>query len=192
MIRYLLAATLLWASGAASAQQPASHPAAMMHHGESGMMDMPTSAEPKETGQAAFAAIQEIVSILNADPDTDWSKVNIEALRRHLVDMNNVTLYAQSTATPIAHGMQFTITGQGAVRGSVQRMVLAHAKTMNGWHGWSFAAKTTPDGATLTVTVPTAADLEKLRGLGFIGVMASGMHHQHHHLMIATGMAPHK
>jgi hypothetical protein len=28
---------------------------------------------PREAGQSAFAAIAEIVAILNADPDTDWS-----------------------------------------------------------------------------------------------------------------------
>ena len=45
-----------------------------------------------QPGQGAFAAIQEIVEILAADPKTDWSKVNIDALRQHLIDMNNVTL----------------------------------------------------------------------------------------------------
>ena len=49
-------------------------------------------ARPTEAGQGAFAAIQEIVAILEADPDTDWSKVDIDALRQHLVDMNAVTL----------------------------------------------------------------------------------------------------
>ena len=33
--------------------------------------------------------------------------------------------------------------------------------------------------------------VEKLKALGFIGVMTVGMHHQEHHLMIARGMHPH-
>ena len=45
-------------------------------------------------GQDPFGAIQEIVRILEADPSTDWSKVNIAALREHLIDMNEVTLRA--------------------------------------------------------------------------------------------------
>jgi hypothetical protein len=31
----------------------------------------------------------------------------------------------------------------------------------------------------------------KLRALGFIGIMAQGMNHQMHHLMLARGFNPH-
>jgi hypothetical protein len=61
---------------------------------------------------------------------------------------------------------------------------------MNGVGGWQFAMVVIPDGATLTVAAPPA-DIAKLRGLGFIGVLASGMHHQMHHLMLARGKDPH-
>ena len=54
--------------------------------------------------------------ILEADPKTDWSKVDIEALRRHLIDMNNVTLYADVRSEPVEGGMRFTVTGAGAVK----------------------------------------------------------------------------
>jgi hypothetical protein len=42
----------------------------------------------------------------------------------------------------------------------------------------------------LNVLTPVK-DIPKLRGLGFLGVMTSGMHHQMHHLMIARGENPH-
>ena len=47
-----------------------------------------------ETGQSQFVAIAEIVSLLRNDPETDWSQVEIKALRDHLVDMDNVTTKA--------------------------------------------------------------------------------------------------
>ena len=47
---------------------------------------------PAEAGQAAFAAIKEIVAILEADSATDWSRVNLEALRRHLITMDRVMM----------------------------------------------------------------------------------------------------
>ena len=148
-------------------------------------------AIPTEPGQGAFAAIQEIVGILEADPSTDWTKVNIEALRQHLIDMDNVTLRAEAKSEPIEGGMRFTVSGDGPVKDSIQRMVMAHAATMNGVSGWKFAASTTDMGAVLTVvTPPTGA--AKLRGLGFIGVMTRGMHHQMHHLMLALGENPHQ
>ncbi len=54
------------------------------------------SAAARNTNRpgAAFGAVQEIVEILEADPATDWSKVDIDALRQHLIDMDNVTLHA--------------------------------------------------------------------------------------------------
>jgi len=75
---------------------------------------------PKEPSESAFAAIQEVVAILMADPKTDWSKVDIDALRRHLVDMNKLTLFANVASTPIDGGMRFDVTGEGAVRDSIR------------------------------------------------------------------------
>lgn len=42
--------------------------------------------------QSAFAALAEIVAILESDPHTDWSSVSIDTLRTHLVDMEQLTL----------------------------------------------------------------------------------------------------
>lgn len=147
-------------------------------------------APVSEPGQGAFAAIGEIVATLAADPKTDWSKVNIDALRAHLVDMNRVTIDAVASSQPIAGGLRFTVQGQGEVVGSIQRMVLAHAMIMNGVNDWHLKAQTTANGATLDITVPSA-DEAKLKGLGFFGVMAMGMHHQAHHWAMATGTNPH-
>ncbi len=149
------------------------------------------AALPHEGGQAAFAAIQEIVTMLQADPHTDWSKVNIEALRQHLIDMDNVTLHANATSEDISDGMRFLVTGEGPVVGSIRRMLAAHAKTMNGVGGWTYAATDIPNGASLAVTVADPADIVKIKALGLIGVLANGSHHQAHHLMIASGRDPH-
>jgi hypothetical protein len=145
---------------------------------------------PTQSGQAAFAAIQEIVEILEADPATNWSKVNIEALRQHLIDMDNVTLRADAKSEPVEGGIRFIVSGSGQVKESIQRMVTAHAAIMDGIGNWKFTATTTEVGANLTVVTPPK-DAGKLRALGFIGVMARGMHHQEHHLMIARGDNPH-
>ncbi len=52
-------------------------------YAQSGMKmdDMAARQLPKEAGQSAFAAIHEIVVMLEGDPKTDWSKVDIDALR---------------------------------------------------------------------------------------------------------------
>jgi len=204
----LFALALLLMPAAALAQQPMphhAHPMAdggmpmshmqmmdharMMHRGMNGPQSG-ADAAPTQPGQGAFAAIQEIVQILEADPRTDWSKVDIEALRQHLIDMNNVTLAARVVNHPIDGGMEFVVTGDGAVRDSIRRMTSAHAATMDGVDGWHFTAKDTDGGAILNVRVPPQ-DMARLKGLGLIGVMTVGMHHQTHHLMIARGEHPH-
>ena len=165
-------------------------PGQRMQHEQMMQGQQLAGAVATQPGQGAFAAIQEIVEILAADPKTDWSKVNIEALRQHLIDMNNVTLAANVKNEPIDGGMRFDVTGEGPVRDSIRRMTTAHAATMNGIDGWKFEAAEIEGGASLTVH-PPAKDVDKLRGLGFFGVLTLGMHHQVHHLMIARGENPH-
>ncbi len=165
-------------------------PGQRMQHGQVMRGQQLANAVATQPGQGAFAAIQEIVEILAADPKTDWSKVNIDALRQHLIDMNSVTLAANVKNEPIDGGMRFEVTGEGPVRDSIRRMTTAHAATMNGVDGWKFEAAEIEGGASLTVH-PPAKDVDKLRGLGFLGVLTLGMHHQEHHLMIARGENPH-
>lgn len=68
---------------------------------------------------------------------------------------------------------------------------MAHAATMNGIGGFTYETEHVPAGAVMIAHASKPEDLTKLRGLGFIGVMTLGAHHQAHHLAIAKGMSPH-
>ena len=144
---------------------------------------------PTMPGQDAFGAIQEIVRILEADPKTDWSKVNLEALRQHLIDMSEVTLKADAVTKPIDGGIEVTVTGTGRTVEAIQRMVPAQAHQVDQMHfnGWSAKTEPLPNGVLLTVTSGDPQQVQHIRGLGFIGFMASGSHHQAHHLAMAKG-----
>ncbi|KAA0686103.1 hypothetical protein DS837_10345 [Azospirillum brasilense] len=155
------------------------------HHAEA--PTSPSSAVPTMPGQDAFGTIQEIVRILEADPSTDWSKVDIEALRQHLVDMNEVTLNAKAAATPVDGGARHEVTGDGRTLEAIRRMVPAHGHEINGVNGWSAKAEPTANGVVLTVTAVAPKETARIRGLGFIGIMAQGSHHQAHHLAMAKG-----
>ncbi len=186
-----LALALLLPTAAFADQMAPMDPSKMDHAAMMAMMSG-APAGVTEGGQSAFAAIAQIVDVLNADPTTDWSKVNIEALRQHLIDMDNVTLRAMVASTPTPTGARFSVTSTDpAVQASIRRMVMAHAAMMNGTNGWALAASQTEGGAVLEVS-GTQADAARINGLGFIGVLTLGMHHQAHHLMIAKGMNPHK
>jgi hypothetical protein len=144
---------------------------------------------PTMPGQDAFGAIQEIVRILEADPKTDWSKVNLEALRQHLVDMSELTLKADAVTKQIDGGLEVTVTGTGRTVEAIQRMVPAQARQVGQTHlnGWSARTEPLPSGVLLTVTSGDPQQVQHIRGLGFIGFMASGAHHQAHHLAMAKG-----
>ena len=148
------------------------------------------AALPTSPGQDAFGAIQEVVQILEADPATDWSKVNVDALREHLIDMNEVTLHAAAKASMTATGIDIAITGEGRTRDAIKRMVPAHVHELTSL-GWNAATAETPDGVNLTVTANNAVSLAKLKALGFMGIMVQGGHHQPHHLMMAKGELTH-
>ena len=124
-----------------------------------------------------------------ANPETDWSRVDIKALRRHLVDTDNATMRAQVAAREIEGGARFAATSaDAAVTASIRAMVPAHAETMNDGEDWRMQAEEIPGGVVLTVT---GADPIRIRTLGLIGVMTVGIHHQAHHLALAMGQSPH-
>jgi len=159
------------------------------HEGMAGMMAHTAgrqSAVPTEPGQAAFGAIQEIVGMLQADPRTDWSKVDVDALRQHLIDMDEVTLRATAKKAPIDNGLRIEVTGTGRTLEAIQRMVPEHARDIDGMSGWMVRTTALPDGVELTVTAGNPADVQRIRGLGFMGIMVQGTH-QMHHLAMAKG-----
>lgn len=160
------------------------------HDHHASMTETPPPAL-KEGGQSAFAAITEIVAKLLADPGTDWSRVHVDALRDHLVDMDNVTLHATVTRAPVANGMRFEVSGAGPVRDSIRRMAAAHTKMADSLPGMRTVLAETPEGVAVTATGRNAADAEKIRALGFFGLMTTGVHHQDHHLRMARGEMHH-
>jgi hypothetical protein len=186
----LAAALILAGAGSASAQSAPSHPA-MTPAQMQAMQPGPAAATtvPTLPGQDAFGAIQEIVRILEADPKTDWSKVNLEALRQHLIDMNEVTLKSAEVTKPIPGGIRAVVTGAGRTIAAINRMVPDQAAMIDATHPHGWSAKTAPlsNGVVFTVTAKDPKQVEIIRGLGFIGVMASGNYHQMHHLAMAKG-----
>ena len=141
---------------------------------------------PTMPGQDAFGTIQEVVQILQADPATDWSKVNIGTLRQHLIDMNEVTLHAAAAERVVENGVEITVTGEGRTLEAIKRMVPAHVNELREI-GWNAKSDELPNGIKLTVMASEAQPLTKLKALGFMGIMVQGSHHQPHHLMMAKG-----
>jgi len=159
-------------------------------HGSTSGKQSGASTIPTMPGQDAFGAIQEIVQILESDPKTDWSKVNIEDLRQHLIDMNEVTLHATAVQRDLDNGIEISVTGEGRTADAIKRMVPAQANELREV-GWNAKSEEQPNGVKLTVMASETQPLTKLKALGFMGIMVQGNHHQMHHLMMAEGQFTH-
>ena len=162
-------------------------------HGMSGPEAIPADdgAILSEPGQGAFAAMAEAVARLEADPGTDWSRVDVRALRDHLIDMDRVVRDAEARVEPVAGGLRATVTGDAATAAALRRMVPAHAAELSRDPRWRAEAEPMPYGVILTVTSDDPAIAERIRALGFFGLMASQDHHRAHHWAIATGSMRH-
>ena len=171
---------------------PAPHPAmpggGMQHHHP--MPGRPGALEPTPAGQDAFGAIAAIVGVLDADPKTDWGRVDLERLRQHLIDMNEVVLRSEVKQLPVPGGLAMEVVGTGRTERAILAMVVPHAAELNRMPAYSAKTETIPGGVRLTVTAKNEGDaavIARLRGLGFIGLLTEGGHHGPHHLAMARG-----
>ncbi len=146
-----------------------------------------------KSGNDMFGAIQEALRKLEADPATDWKKVNLEALRQHLLDMRHFTEDVEVVVQkPIDKGLELTVraTTPGAIP-ALDRAFNAHPKVLKSETGWDMTATKDKDKYKLQVTTGDATQVDKLRALGYIGIMAMGNHHLLHHWALAKGQTPH-
>ena len=147
---------------------------------------------PTLPGQDAFGALAEVVRILDADPNTDWRKVDLERLRQHLIDMNEVVLRSAVKSTPVAGGLAMEITGTGRTEQAIRAMVVPHAVELGRMAEWSARTEPIVGGVRLIVVAKRSDDtrvVARIRGLGFAGLITEGAHHQPHHLAMAKGEA---
>jgi len=144
---------------------------------------------PERVGQAALGAIQEVVGLLLSDPSTDWSTVSIARLRQHLVDLDEILLNAEVEEQPIDGGLSIHLRGSARTLEAVRHVIPGHVRRMDGFRGWSATFEDTDDGLDLTLTTADPDEVAILRGLGFFGFVATGVHRPHELLAVARDRA---
>ena len=191
-LKIILAGTAVVAGSAIALAQTihADHGGGMDHaaHGQ----DRPAeSALLTEPGQGAFAALSEVVRVLEADPNTNWSRVDLAGLRAHLVDMDRLISDTVVKETELPNGLSASSTGDVETTATLRRMVPAHAAQLAKDDRWRVEALEIEGGMELRVTSEDPAVIARIKGLGFFGLMASQDHHREHHLMMARGEDAH-
>ena len=164
--------------------------AAMMGHNQS--ITQVREVMLTESGTDPFATLQEVIAALEANPNTSWEKVNLEALRLHLIEMQDMTINVEVSQQPINNGFKAVVTPTTSrAAKSLKRVLSGHPVQMKAETGWDMQVENIDNVFTLTITTPIPDEVAKIRGLGYIGLMAYGNHHQPHHWAIATGNNPH-
>ena len=171
----------------------AATPLAAQHANHAGhVMSQPEASElPSEPGDGTFAALIEIVAMLSADPDTDWTRVDIDGLREHLVDMNQLVIGASVRSEPLPDGIRMRIGTTGRAGEAASRMVPAHAPFVATETGWQSEVAREDDEIVWTVTAADTGPVARIQALGFFGLMATGDHHRMHHMAMARGQTAH-
>jgi hypothetical protein len=116
--------------------------------------------------------------------------VNIEALRRHLIVMNDVTLGARARQASIPGGASMDVTGDGRVAESIRAMLRNHSAMLAMEGPYRSSVDDIPGGVRWVVTAANPGDartVAKIRGLGFAGLLTLGDHHTPHHIALARG-----
>jgi hypothetical protein len=102
---------------------------------------------------------------------------DVDVLRKENVD-SGVAVEIQATSSAAAE--------------SLKRVFSAHPMHLKMETGWTMEVDDQGSGHfRLVVTTPNPDEVAKLRGLGYIGLMAYGTHHRPHHWMIVRGLNPH-
>ncbi|MFI4923419.1 MAG: hypothetical protein ACHP6J_06875, partial [Burkholderiales bacterium] len=78
-----------------------------------------------------------------------------------------------------------------AAGASLDRVFAAHPAQLERETGWKMTVRKENDKYDLVVTTQNLSEVAKVRGLGYIGILATGAHHQLHHWAMATGQHPH-
>jgi len=170
MIAFCLTA---WEKG--STAETHSRAKASSHHGSHPAENFRNPPSPlTEPGNDVFGTVQEIIGRLEADPGTDWTKVDMEALRRHLIDMHNVALHVEVVSrSPLENGVGLVVRGvTPEAEASLSRVLAAHPEQLKKEAGWTMAVKKTDSGYELQVTGTDPKDAAKIRALGYIGLLA--------------------
>lgn len=189
----ILAATVI-AGGAvfATAQTIHGDHVEGMDHTADGQETPGGGATLTEPGQGAFAALSEVVRLLEADPDTNWGRVDLAGLRVHLLDMDRLVSDAVVTETERPNGLMSHATGDAETIATLRRMVPAHAAQLARDDRWTVEALEVENGMELQVSSDDPRTVARIKGLGFFGLMASQDHHREHHFLMARGEDVHE
>ncbi|BCG63448.1 MAG: hypothetical protein methR_P1158 [Methyloprofundus sp.] len=101
----------------------------------------------------------------------------------------NVDVVSQQ---PIEHGVKIRVKPVTVrAKQALDKVLSAHPMMLKMETGWDMQSSKTVGEYEIIVTTTKPSEIDKIRGLGYIGLLAIGNHHQRHHWAMAKGQNPH-
>lgn len=94
--------------------------------------------------------------------------------------------------TPIEWGIRIRIRSTSEeARASLERVLEAHSAMLTKETGWEMGVEENDAACVLRVSTEEPNEVAKIRGLGNIGLLSHGAHHQPHHWLLVQRDSPH-
>jgi len=152
----------------------------------------PTASHPPSpaptAAPASLAVLAGLVARLEADPSTDWRRVDLEVVRRHLADLERVTLAAEVRAEELPGGVGLTVTGPDpASVAAIQRLLPERAARLAEARRWRVTTATLPEGLRVEIRSLDPREAGRIRALGLAGLLVAGPLDDAYLLSLARG-----
>ena len=151
----------------------------------------PRAAPAPTAAPASLAVLAGLVARLEADPSTDWRRVDLEAVRRHLADLERVTLAAEVRAEELPGGVGLTVTGPDpASVAAIQRLLPERAVRLAEARRWRVTTASLPEGLRVEIRSLDPREAGRIRALGLAGLLVAGPLDDAYLLSLARGEPP--
>jgi len=144
--------------------------------GETGSSAPRERKEPAPTlAPPSVAVLAGLVARLEADPTPGRRRVDLEAVRRHLADLERVTLAAEVRAEDLPGGVGLIVSGPDpATVAAIQRLLPERAVRLAEARRWKVATVTVPEGLRVEVRSLDPREAGRIRALGLAGLLVAG------------------
>lgn len=146
---------------------------------------------PRLPGPPALTLLADLVARLEADPATDWQRVDLEAARAHLRDLDRLTLFARAEVRELVGGVELLVTGPDAAgEAAIRRLLPGAAARLAAARRWRLATAPIEGGLRVEVRSLDPRETERIRALGLVALLVAAAGDEAYLLNLARGEPP--
>lgn len=143
---------------------------------------------PRPLGPPALVALADLIARLENDPSTDWRRVDLEAARAHLHDLDRLTLAAEAEARDVPGGVELRVRGpDAATEAAIRRLLPGAAARLATARRWRLATAPMEGGLLVEVRSQDPRETARIRALGLVALLVAAAGDEAYLLALARG-----